>query len=141
VGRAAEVIDRITYRADGEGFLKPGYRHVFAVSADGGQPRQLTFGKFDDAGPISFTRDGKAVLFATNRAENWERDPQEAEVYQVGRRGRRADPLTTASARTGAAALARRLEDRLRRLRRRPQRGYENQRLYVMDRDGKNAAS
>jgi Tol biopolymer transport system component len=37
-------IDRVTYRADGAGYLKPGYHHLFVVSADGGQPRQLTFG-------------------------------------------------------------------------------------------------
>ena len=66
-----KVIDRVAYRADGAGYLKPGYRHLFVVSADGGSPRQLTFGKFDDGGPIEFTPDGRSVLFATNRAENW----------------------------------------------------------------------
>src|SRR5690349_12755172 len=29
-----QVIDRVSYRADGEGLLKPGYQHVFTVSAD-----------------------------------------------------------------------------------------------------------
>jgi dipeptidyl aminopeptidase/acylaminoacyl peptidase len=135
-----KVIDRITYRADGEGFLKPGYRHLFAVSADGGQPRQLTFGKFDDAGPISFTRDGRQVLFATNRAENWERDPQEAEIYAVRVDG---GPLTRLTNRVGpdtspvpspdGSKIAYVGFDDAR------HRGYENQRLYVMDRDGKNA--
>jgi Tol biopolymer transport system component len=70
-----KVIDRLTYRADGQGYLKPGYRHIFAVSADGGTPRQITFGRFDDLGPISFDNDGRSVLFATNRADDWEREP------------------------------------------------------------------
>ncbi|HEX7948241.1 MAG TPA: S9 family peptidase [Phenylobacterium sp.] len=134
------IIDRVTYRADGEGLLKPGYRHVFAVSADGGQPRQLTFGRFDDAGPVSFTRDGKAVLFSTNRAANWERDPQEAEVYQVGvgdgvltRLTNRVGPDGAAVASPDGSKIAYVGFDDARR------RGYENQRLYVMDRDGKNS--
>jgi dipeptidyl aminopeptidase/acylaminoacyl peptidase len=134
------IIERVTYRADGEGLLKPGYRHLFTVSADGGQPRQLTFGKFDDAGPISFTRDGRAVLFATNRAETWERDPQEAEVYQVGVQDAVMTRLTNRVGPDGAAAsspdgskIAYVGYDDTRR------RGYENQRLYIMDRDGKNS--
>jgi dipeptidyl aminopeptidase/acylaminoacyl peptidase len=135
-----KVIDRITYRADGEGFLKPGYRHVFAISADGGQPRQLTFGKFDDAGPIDFSHDGKSVLFSTNRAENWERDPQEAEIYAVSVAGGALSRLTNRVGPDGAPTVSPDgskiayvgFDDARKR-------GYENQRLYVMDRDGKNS--
>jgi dipeptidyl aminopeptidase/acylaminoacyl peptidase len=135
-----KVIDRITYRADGEGFLKPGYRHVFVVSADGGQPRQITFGKFDDGGPISFTRDGKSVLFSTNRADNWEREPQEAEVYAVSiadgalsRLTSRVGPDVNAVPSPDGARIAYLGYDDQRK------RGYENVRLYVMDRDGRNS--
>jgi dipeptidyl aminopeptidase/acylaminoacyl peptidase len=135
-----KVIDRITYRADGEGFLKAGYRHVFTVSADGGQPRQLTFGKFDDAGPIDFSHDGKSVLFSTNRAENWERDPQESEVYAVSVADGALSRLTSRVGPDGAPAVSPDglkiayvgFDDARRR-------GYENQRLYVMDRDGRNS--
>jgi dipeptidyl aminopeptidase/acylaminoacyl peptidase len=78
-----KVIDRINYRADGAGYLKPGYRHLFVVSADGGQPRQLTTGKFDDEGPIGFDADGKSLVFATNRNPNWERQAQESDLYRI----------------------------------------------------------
>ena len=135
-----KVIDKITYRADGEGFLRPGYRHLFTVSADGGQPRQITFGKFDDAGPIEFTGDGKSVLFATNRADNWERDPQESEIYAVDvatggltRLTNRVGPDAGATVSPDGSRIAYVGFDDARR------RGYENVRLYVMDRDGKNA--
>ncbi len=135
-----KVIDRITYRADGEGFLKPGYRHVFAVAADGGQPRQLTFGKFDNSGPISFTRDGRSVLFSTNRAETWERDPQEAEIHAVGlddgrltRLTNRVGPDLAPTVSPDGSKIAYVGFDDQRR------RGYENQRLYVMDQDGRNS--
>ena len=41
-----EVIDKVTYRVDGGGYLKPGYDHIFVVDALGGAPRQLTFGAY-----------------------------------------------------------------------------------------------
>ena len=135
-----KVIDRIGYRADGQGFLKPGYRHLFAVSADGGQPRQLTFGKYDDGGPIAFTHDGRQVLFSTNRAENWELDPQESEIYAVDvtsgamtRLTNRVGPDQGAVPSPDGSKIAYIGYDDARK------RGYENVRLYVMDRDGRNA--
>ncbi len=137
-----KVIDRLTYRADGQGYLKPGYRHVFVVTADGGAPRQLTFGKFDDQGPIAFTRDGKSVLFATNRAANWERDPQESEIYAVAvdtgamtRLTNRVGPDQAPEPSPDGSKIAYVGYDDAR------HRGYENQQLYVMDRDGRNARS
>ncbi|MDB5418314.1 MAG: peptidase prolyl oligopeptidase active site region, partial [Phenylobacterium sp.] len=134
-----KVIDRVTYRADGEGYLKPGYRHLFVVSADGGQPRQITFGRFDDGGPISFDKDGRSVVFATNRAENWERDPQESEIYRVSVEGGTMTRLTNrvgpdespAVSPDGTKIAYTGFDDER-------HRGYENERLYVMDRDGGN---
>jgi dipeptidyl aminopeptidase/acylaminoacyl peptidase len=78
-----KVIDKVTYRADGEGYLKPGNDHVWVVSADGGAPRQLTFGPFDDGGSLSFTPDGRFVLFSANRDKDWERQPTQADIYQA----------------------------------------------------------
>ena len=78
-----QVIDRVTYRADGGGYAQPGYDHLFLVSADGGAPRQLTFGDFDDGGPLSWTPDGKRVVFSANRHENWQRDINNSEVYAL----------------------------------------------------------
>src|SRR6187402_2518453 len=42
-----KVIDSVTYRVDGAGYLESGYQHVFIVSAEGGTPRQLTEGNFN----------------------------------------------------------------------------------------------
>jgi Tol biopolymer transport system component len=39
------VIDSLNFRADGQGLDKPGFRHIYLVSADGsGAPRQRTSG-------------------------------------------------------------------------------------------------
>lgn len=78
-----EVIDRVTYRADGPGYIKPGYDHLFVVSADGGAARQLTFGRYDDRGPLSWTGDGRAVLFSAIRGTDAERQVLDTDVYSV----------------------------------------------------------
>jgi len=133
-------IDRVTYRADGAGYLKPGYHHVFVVGADGGQPRQLTFGKVDDGGPIDFSHDGRLVYFATNHDPNWERDPQESEIFSVAVADGTTTQLTHRVGPDGAPAVSPDgtkiayvgFDDK-------GHRGYDNQRLYVMDADGKNS--
>ena len=56
------VIDSMHFRADGEGMDKPGFRHIFVVSVDGGAPWQLTFGPFSDAGPLAWSADGRSIL-------------------------------------------------------------------------------
>jgi dipeptidyl aminopeptidase/acylaminoacyl peptidase len=72
------VIDSMNFRADGQGMEKPGFRHVFVLSADGGgAPRQLTFGPFSDAGPLAWSSDGKSIFFAGNHSEQWKREPQD----------------------------------------------------------------
>jgi len=135
-----KVENRVTFRADGEGELTPGFAHIYLVSAEGGAPRQLTFGRFDDNGPLSFSPDGKVLLFSGNRSATWERDLQESEVFQLDLA---TGALTALTHRVGPDQSARfspdgkqiayvGFDDSR-------HRGYENQRLYVMDRDGKNS--
>ena len=72
------VIDSLNFRADGQGLEKPGFRHIYVMSAEGGgAPRPLTSGHFSDAGPLAWTADGKSILFAGNRSEEWKREPQD----------------------------------------------------------------
>lgn len=78
-----KIYDTVTYQRDGAGPLKPGYSHIFVVPAIGGAPRQLSFGDFNDRGPLSWTRDGKALLFGANRTANWERDPWHMEIHNL----------------------------------------------------------
>ena len=78
-----EMIDKVTYRADGGGYLKPGFDHLFVVPATGGAPRQLTYGAFHHDGPLSWTPDGSRILFAANRSPDWERDARDSEIYEI----------------------------------------------------------
>jgi len=77
------VIDTVTYRIDGAGYLESGFNHVFIVPADGGAARQLTRGDFHDNGPLAWGPDGRTLLFTSNRAADWELDPAESELFAV----------------------------------------------------------
>lgn len=78
-----KVVDSMIYRADGEGFLESGFTHVFVVPAEGGSPRQLTQGDFDQGGRLSWSPDSRRILFAANRDPDWEYDPVEADLFTV----------------------------------------------------------
>lgn len=78
-----EIRDLLTYHADGEGYLEPGFEKIFLVPASGGAPRQLTFGRYHDGGPISWSPDGRTLYFGANRRPDWETDPLESEVHAL----------------------------------------------------------
>lgn len=133
-----EIISAVTYRADGEGYLKPGYSHIFVVPSDGGAPRQLSFGAVNDNGPLSWSPDGRTLYFSGNRSPNWEREPVNSEVYALDvasgavsaltdRIGPDANPVVSPD---GSKIAYLGFDDR--------KLGYQNVALYVMDRSGAN---
>jgi len=77
-----QIIDKVTYRADGAGYIKPGFDHVFIVDTNGGAPRQLTFGAYHD-GPPEWSADGSAILFSAVREPNWELVGRDSEIYRL----------------------------------------------------------
>lgn len=89
-----QVIDKVTYRADGAGYLKPGFDKIFIVDADGGAPRQLTFGAYFDGAP-EWTADGRSILFSALRTPDWELAGREAEIYRVDIASGALTPLTS----------------------------------------------
>lgn len=136
-----EIIDRVTYRADGEGYIKPGFDHVFVVPADGGAPRQLTFGTVYDGGPLSWSADGRTLVFAAVRTADWERAPVNSEIYALDIA---TGTLTALTSRDGPDQAPRispdgrmiaylGFDD--------ARRAYEDTELYVMNRDGSGARS
>ncbi|MBW3567396.1 MAG: DPP IV N-terminal domain-containing protein, partial [Proteobacteria bacterium] len=79
---APKFIDDLLYRADGAGYLKETWTHVFIVPAEGGTPRQLTSGDFNHGAP-AWSRDGKTIHVSANRKENWQFDPLESEIHAI----------------------------------------------------------
>jgi acylaminoacyl-peptidase len=133
-----KVIDTVTYRADGAGYLESGFQHLFVVSSEGGTPRQLTEGEFNDDGPLSFTPDGRALVFSANRGADWQLDPQESEVFSVDLATQKLKQLTTRKGPDNSPVVSpdgRKIaylgfDDHLQ--------GYQVTHLYVMDIDGGN---
>src|ERR1700729_1632892 len=136
-----KLIDRMVFRADGEGYLPSSFSQVFIVSADGGAARQLTRGDFDHQGPPAFTADGKGVLVSANRRADADYDPLDSEIYRVDladgaihaltdRRGPDRHPVPSPDGKH-IAYLG--FDDK--------QLGYQATQLYVMDSDGSHAHS
>ena len=136
-GPPLKYIESLNYRADGGGYLPPGYRHIFVLPADGGTPRQVTDGSFDDGAPV-WTPDGKALVFSANRVAGAEYDPLEAEIYDVTlstgvirqlthRKGLDALPTVSPDGKLIAYGGFDAREV-----------GYQASHLYVMNRDGSN---
>jgi dipeptidyl aminopeptidase/acylaminoacyl peptidase len=136
-----EVIDRVAYRADGGGYAQPGYDHIFVVPADGGASRQVTFGNWDDSGPLSWTPDQRRIVFSANRRPDWEREANNSEVYAVDVTGGTITALTTRNGPDNEAQVSPDgkhiaylgFDD--------VNRSYENTELYVMNADGSGARS
>lgn len=79
----ARVITGLQYRADGAGFLRTGYRHLFVLPDEGGTPRQVTEGSYNHSSPPSWSADGTSLFFSSNRSDGWEYEPADTEVYEV----------------------------------------------------------
>jgi len=134
-GPPLKYIESLNYRADGEGYTRSGHRHIFIIPADGGTPKQLTDGAFDDGAP-EWTPDGRAIVFAANRTMGGEYNPQESEIYEVALAGgaikqltHRAGPdISPAVSPDGKLIAYSGFDDR--------DQGYQVTHLYVMNRDG-----
>jgi dipeptidyl aminopeptidase/acylaminoacyl peptidase len=82
--------NRLIYRFNGRGYLKPGFTQLFVVASDGGAPRQLTTGDFPHGatafaggGSPVWTPDAKHLIFSANLRPDFEYQPLNSEVYAV----------------------------------------------------------
>lgn len=132
----ARVIDGVIYRFDGVGFLPSGHTQIFVLPTDGGSPRQLTFGPRDHDGRLSWSPDGRRLLFSANAEGGYEYDPVESDIYALDIESGAITRLTSRDGPEAQPALSpdgRRLayvgfDDR--------DQGYQVSELYVANADG-----
>jgi dipeptidyl aminopeptidase/acylaminoacyl peptidase len=138
----AVIIDKLVYRFNGAGYLKPGYVHLFVVPADGGTPRQVSSGNFQHGGlafrasPAAWTPDGKYLIMSANRHPDYELEPLDTEVYEFSvadgsvraLTSRKGPDNTPAVSPDGKQIAYTGFDDR--------RQGYQVTQLYVMNRDG-----
>jgi dipeptidyl aminopeptidase/acylaminoacyl peptidase len=65
----ARKIDRMWYKLDGTGWIYERRTHIFIVAAEGGDPRQLTDGDWDD-GDVAWSPDGQMIAFSSDRSDD-----------------------------------------------------------------------
>lgn len=137
-----QIYDRLTYRFNGRGYLKPGFTQLFIVASDGGAPRQLTTGDYPHLGSVFggtapvWTPDGNSLLISANLRTDFDYDPLNTEVYEVTvadgatkalthRQGPDNDPQISPD---GAQIAYTGFDDR--------HQGHQTTHLYLMDRNG-----
>jgi acylaminoacyl-peptidase len=100
------VIESVQYRGDGAGYLEPGHRHIFLLSAEGGTPRQLTSGPYNHGGRLAWTPDGKSIIFGANRQDDWIYDPMESELWSLDLASGELTQLTDRDGPDGGPAIS-----------------------------------
>jgi dipeptidyl aminopeptidase/acylaminoacyl peptidase len=134
--------DRLVYRFNGMGYLKPGYMQIFVVSSESGAPRQITNGNFPNGGNefgpnrASWTPDGKFLIASVNRHPESDHEYLDDEVYEfsvadgslralTNRKGPDNSPAVSPN---GKLIAYTGYDDRYQ--------GHQTTKLYLMNRDG-----
>jgi len=108
----ARVIDKLVYRFNAAGYLRPGYTHLFVLPAEGGTPRQISTGKFHHGGAAVraseavWTPDGKHLIMSANRHDNWEMEPTDTEIYEFSVTDGAVRALTSRKGPDGSPAVS-----------------------------------
>ncbi len=76
------VTTRLKYEADGSGYIEPGFRHLFVISAEGGTARQISKGDFNFGTP-QWSKDSKSLFFSSNLNSDWEYQTRNSEIYAI----------------------------------------------------------
>src|SRR6267154_157096 len=143
----ATAYDRLVYRFNGSGYLKPGFMQVWVVSAEGGAPRQVTNGNFPNGGNefgptrASWSPDGRFLMVSANRHPESDHEYQDTEVYEFSVADGTLRPLTSRKGPDNSPEVSPNgkwiaytgYDDRYQ--------GHQTTKLYLMSRDGTNPHS
>jgi len=140
-----KTYDRLIYRFNARGYLKPGFEQLFVVASDGGAARQLTSGnfpyggwEFGGGGHAVWTPDSKFLIFSANLHPDYQYDPLNDEVCAVSLADGQVKQLTNRKGPDNSPAISPDgktiayvgFDDRYQ--------GHQTTHLYLMNRDGSN---
>ena len=134
--KPAKVIDRVTYRADGAGYLQEGFTHVFVVPSEGGTPRQVTKGEYNYNSSLSWLPDSEHLLLSANMRDDRTLNLNDSSLYRLNIQTGELKQLTERVGPEGNPEVSpdgKRVafvgfDDRYQ--------GYQNTELYIMSVDG-----
>ncbi|RDY60038.1 alpha/beta hydrolase family protein [Flagellimonas nanhaiensis] len=132
------ITDRVYHEADGRGYIKPGFNHIFTIPAEGGAARQITSGDWHHRGTLSWSPDGSKIYFSANRIADWEYQFRNSEIYSVAVEDGEIEALTDRNgpdynpqvSPDGKLVAYLGFEDKVQ--------AYQTRKLHIMDIDGKN---
>jgi len=91
--KPAVIIDRLSWRNDGRGYISKGFNHIFVIDAElGGTPRQITTGdnphypaQQSSRRPVrpEWSADGKRIYFSAVRKPGIDYRDGDSEIYSV----------------------------------------------------------
>src|SRR5438094_6583035 len=139
--------NRLVYRFNGAGYLKPGFMQIFVVDSEGGAPRQVSNGNFPnggyESGPArpSWTPDVKYLIVSVNRQPESDHEYFDDEVYEFSVADGSLRPLTNRKGPDNSPTVSpdgkliayTGYDDRYQ--------GHQTTKLYLMNRDGTNSHS
>ena len=131
------ITDRLKHEADGSGYMREGFSHIFYISSEGGKPTQVTKENYNHRA-FDWKSDSKGVVFTSNYNIDWQYDYRNSEIYTINIDGSSLRTLTDRNGPDRGAAVSpdgKRIaylgyDDKVQ--------TYQTSRLYIMDIDGDN---
>ena len=87
------ITDRLKHEADGSGYMREGFSHIFYISSDGGKPTQVTKEKYNHR-EFDWKSDSKGFVFSSNYNIDWQYDYRNSELYSINIDGSSLKTLT-----------------------------------------------
>ena len=87
------ITERLKHEADGSGYMREGFTHLFYISSNGGSPTQVTSKKYNHR-LFEWNANSKGFIFSSNYKEDWEYDFRNSELYSINLDGTGLKQLT-----------------------------------------------
>ena len=87
------ITERLKHEADGSGYMREGFTHLFYISSEGGTPTQVTSEKYNHTS-YEWNANSNGFVFSSNYNEDWEYDFRNSELYSINLDGSGLKQLT-----------------------------------------------